>query len=110
MRTETDDDTREGDVAEETSPFPPSELTLLLRKPVNDADGSKIAHLALREPTDDEWVQIMKQDRHVQRRHAVSLVSALPLSLCAQMAISDLVRAENYLFAFFEVAETVRDW
>jgi hypothetical protein len=98
------------------SAYPPSEFTLVLRKPITDQAGGEIVELRLHEPTEDEWVKIGQYkdadhgDRRTARRFMVSLVAGVPMGAVAKMAIGDVATAEEYILAFFATGEAQRPW
>lgn len=80
-----------------------------LRKPltVNDV---VLASLQLREPTSAEWELIFEKPAGLRRRFAVSHIAGVPMKDVAQIGIGDLVRAEEYLNAFFAIGQAIRGW
>lgn len=89
--------------------WPPAAYELELRKPV-EFKGETFEVLSLREPTGQEWEQIFEHPAKSRRRFAVSTIAGLPMGACALIGIGDLVRAENYLNAFFEAGQATRGW
>lgn len=86
--------------------WPPETFELMLRKSVTHLDVT-YDRLSLREPTDQEFEQIMKAPEGTKRRFAVSLVTGIPSGAIAQMGIGDTVRAEAYLLSFFDIGQAI---
>lgn len=86
--------------------WPPSAVEMELRMPIEFADA-QISTLSLREPTCGEWEEILAAPDHQQRRKAVSLVAGIPMKAIAMMGIGDVVRAEEYISAFFEIGQKI---
>lgn len=93
----------------EASPWPTATFVLPLRKPIEVA-GVTYGELKLREPTDDEWTDIFAQPPEKRRRYAVARVTGLPSDQLGRVGIGDLVRAERYLSAFFDVGQAIGGW
>jgi hypothetical protein len=89
--------------------WPPEELEIELRKPV-EFKGEVYDRLRLREPTVAQWEKIMAEPRESARRFAVSLVAGVPMAAVGLMGIGDIVRAEEYLSSFFEAGQKIRAW
>lgn len=92
--------------ADELPPWPPAEFELILRKPVDSPDG-KIASIMLREPNGLEWEEIMATPTATRRRFGVSKIGGVPMKVCAQIGIGDLVRGEAYLTSFFDIGQVI---
>jgi hypothetical protein len=90
--------------------WPPSEFTLKLRRPILDEAGGEIADLRLHEPTDDEWVKIMKHPAETRRRFLIATIAKITEGSAARLALGDAVQAENYCLAFFELGEATTPW
>lgn len=105
-----DDGPEVSDQAPDLPRFPPPRFEMPLRKPVTLGDEPVIETLVLREPTCEEWEEINEHPLVTRRRYAISRICAIPMAAVAKMGIGDVQRAENYIFAFFEVGQTIRDW
>lgn len=108
MSLSNEDD--EGPYAFAEPVWPPAEWVMPLRKPVTDKAGSVISQLCLREPTDDEHVQIYAHKVDTRRRFAISTITGIPMDTVAQIGVGDAEAAVRYITSFFDVARKIHAW
>lgn len=87
--------------------WPASTWDMPLRKSLVTAADETITHLNLREPSMDEFEQIMAWPATTRRRKSVSLIAGLPMNEVAKIGVGDVVRAEAYLTSFFDVGQVI---
>lgn len=87
--------------------WPPETWLMPLRRTLKTKADETIASLSLREPTMDEFEQIMRHPAETRRRFSVSLIAGLPMSEVAKIGVGDVVRAEAYLTSFFDVGQVI---
>lgn len=87
--------------------WPDPTLFLELRTPVENADGTPVTVLQLREPTGAEWDEILAHPDASRRRFGVSKVSGLPMATVGKIGIGDLLVAEDYMLSFFDIGQEI---
>lgn len=106
--SETPDDIADGAAAPDfIVAWPPATWDMPLRKPLVTAADETVTHLNLREPTMDEFEQIMAWPEATRRRKSVSLIACLTMKDVAKIGVGDVVRAEAYLTSFFDVGQVI---